>query len=310
MTSRFPAPHWNLAAATLLLVLGLGATTALAQGVTQASPPYRVGDQVSRPEIISSTRPVYTELARRARVSGTVIVEAIIDEQGDIVNTRVLKGQPLGLDQAAVDAVKTWKFKPAMLNGKPVKVYYVLTVNFQVDNSSLLGPQLSRFLQANPEFAEHLKARRYTEAAAFLDRRAAERSAEPELTTARCYVLLVPGRLEEAWEVARSYRGPDPYEMLALVGSFAQARASYDTGLSPEGRAAVLEIGLQAATMALEVRGEGLDATISKALLLQEKAKLTRDPAERQALEDEAAQLRQHALEIQARAREAAGNNR
>ncbi len=310
MASRFRASYWCLAVAALLLVLGFGAAAALAQGVTQASPPERVGDNVSRPEIIHQVAPVYTELARRARVSGTVIVEAIIDEQGDVVNTRVLKEQPLGLDQAAVEAVKAWKFKPAMKAGKPVKVYYVLTVNFQVDNSSLLGPQLTRFLKANPEFAEHLEARRYAEAAAFLDRRAAERSAEPELTTARCYVLLVPGRLEEAWEVARSYRGPDPYEMLALVGGFAQARASYDTGLSPEERAAVLEIGLQAATMALEVRREGLDATISKALLLREKAKLTGDPAERQSLEDEAAQLQRQALELQARAREAAGNNR
>lgn len=304
------ASHWHLAVAALLLVLGVGAAAALAQGVMQASPPERVGDKVSPPQKIAGVAPVYTELARRARVSGTVVVEAIIDEQGDVVNARVLKGQPLGLDQAAVDAIKTWKFKPALKEGKPVKVYYVLTVNFQVDNSPILGPQLRRFLQANPEFAEHLQARRYAEAAAFLDRRAAERSAEPELTTARCYLLLVPGRLEDAWEVARSYRGPDPYEMLALVGSFAQARASYDMVLSPEGRAAVLEIGLQAATMALEVRRDGLDATISKALLLQEKAKLTRDPAERQALEDEAAQLRQQALEIQARAREAAGANR
>lgn len=310
MTSRFRAPRWCLAVVVLLLVLGVGAAAALAQGVTQASPPERVGDNVSRPEIIHSVAPVYTELARRARVTGTVIVEAIIDEQGDVVNVRVLKGQPMGLDQAAVDAVKTWKFKPAMKGGKPVKVYYVLTVNFQLDDFALPGPQLQKFLNTNPEFAEDLRAKRYTEAAALLDRRAAERSAEPELTTARCYVLLVPGRLEDAWEVARSYRGPDPYEMLALVGSFAQARASHDTVLSPEGRAAVLEIGLQAATMALEVRRDGLDAMISKALLLQEKATLTRDPAERQALEDEAAQLRQQALEIQARAREAAGNNR
>ena len=132
MTSRFPAPHWCLAVAALLLVLGVGATAALAQGVNQASPPYPVGGDVTRPEIISSTKPVYTELARRARVSGTVIVESIINEQGDVVNVRVLKGQPLGLDQAAVDAIKTWKFKPAMKAGKPVKVYYVLTVNFQV----------------------------------------------------------------------------------------------------------------------------------------------------------------------------------
>lgn len=304
------ASHWNLIAAALLLFLGVGATAALAQDKTQASPPYRVEGNVTRPEIISAPRPVYTELARRARVSGTVIVEAIIDEQGDVVNVRVLKGQPMGLDKATVDAVKTWKFKPATLAGKPVKVYYVLTVNFQVDNSPRVGPQLQKFLQANPEFAEHLKAKRYTEAAALLDRRSGERSAEPELTTARCYLLLKQGRLEDAWEVARSYRGPDPYEMLALVGAFAQERASYDKVLSPEGRAAVIEQGLQAGTMALEARAEGLDAMISKTLLLREKAKVTRDPAERQALEAEVAQLQRQILELQDRARGNGGNNR
>ena len=114
MTSRFPAPHWPLAVAALLLSLGVGAAAVAAQDATPAGPPYRVGDGVSRPEIISATHPVYTELARRARVTGTVIVEAIINEQGDIENVRVLKGQPMGLDQAAVEAVKTWMFKPAM----------------------------------------------------------------------------------------------------------------------------------------------------------------------------------------------------
>lgn len=307
---RSRAFRWNVIAAALLLFLGVGAMAALAQGVTQASPPYRVEGKVTRPEKIAGVAPVYTELARRARVTGTVILEAIIDEQGDVVNVRVLKGQPMGLDKAAVEAVKTWKFKPATLEGKPVKVYYVLTVNFQVDNSPRIGPQLQKFLQANPELAEHLKAKRYTEAAAFLDRRATERTAEPEITTARCYLLLLQGRLDDAWEVSRSYRGPDPYEMLALVGAFAQERASYDKVLSPEGRAAVIEQGLQAATMALEARAEGLDAIISKVLLLREKAKVTRDPAERQALEAEVAQLQRQILELQDRAREAAGHNR
>jgi TonB family protein len=312
MTSRFPAPHWHLAVAALLLSLGVGAMAALAQAqeATPASPPYRVGDGVSRPELISATHPVYTELARRNRVTGTVIVEAIINEQGGIENVRVLKGQPMGLDQAAVDAVKTWKFKPAMKDGKPVKVYYVLTVNFQLDDFASPGPQLQKFLNTNPEFAEDLRAKRYTEAAAFLDRLAKERPAEPEITTARCYLLLKQGRFDDAWELARGYRGPDPYEMLALVGGFAYQRASRDKVLSPEGRAAVIEIGLQAETMALEARREGLDAMVSKSLLLREKAKLTSNPTERQALEAEAAQLQRQVKDIQAKAREAAGNNR
>lgn len=307
MTPRFRAPHWFLAVVALLLVLGVGAMAALAQDTAPADQPYRVGDNVSRPEIISSPAPVYTELARRARVTGTVIVEAIIDEKGDVVNVRVLKGQPMGLDQAAVDAIKTWKFKPAMKEGKPVKVYYVLTVNFQVDDSPFPGPRLEKFLHANPELEEALRAKRYTEAAAFLNRLAKERPAEPELTTARCYLLLSQGRLEDAWGVARSYRGPDPYEMLALVGDFAVERVErveHDNVLSPEGRGAVIEIGIQAETMALAARKEDLFAMIHKASLLREKAKLTPDPAERKALEDEAAQLKQRVKELMIKARE------
>ena len=100
-----------------------------AAGVYDA--PQRVGGDVTRPEKISGPTPVYTELARKARVEGTVIVEAIIDAEGNVADARVLKGLPMGLDRAAVDAVQKWKFKPAMLKGKPVKVYYTLTVNFK-----------------------------------------------------------------------------------------------------------------------------------------------------------------------------------
>jgi len=87
---------------------------------------------VSRPELIQDARPVYTEAARRARISGPVIIEAIIDQQGNVTNTRILKALPMGLDKAAEDAVKKRRYKPALLNGRPVKVYMVVTVNFQL----------------------------------------------------------------------------------------------------------------------------------------------------------------------------------
>ena len=68
--------------------------------------PQRVGGDVKAPTTISRVDPQYTELARKARVEGIVILEAIIDRNGNVTDARVLKPLPLGLDQAALEAVK------------------------------------------------------------------------------------------------------------------------------------------------------------------------------------------------------------
>ncbi len=94
--------------------------------------PIMVGGDVKKPVRVHDPQPSYTELARRARIQGVVIVQAIIDKTGNVTAVKVLKGLPMGLDQATVDAIKRWRFKPATLNGKPVEVYYNLTVNFQL----------------------------------------------------------------------------------------------------------------------------------------------------------------------------------
>ena len=94
--------------------------------------PIQVGGDVTKPEKISAPDPQYTEIARKARIQGVVIVQAIIDKEGNVVNVKVLKGLPMGLAEEAVAAIKTWKFKPATLNGKPVDVYFNLTVNFRL----------------------------------------------------------------------------------------------------------------------------------------------------------------------------------
>jgi protein TonB len=92
--------------------------------------PIRVTGAVTRPVLLDGPQPRYTEMARRAGLQGTVIVEAIIDESGHVTDVRILKALPLGLDQAAVEAVKSWRFRAATLGGRPVKVYYTLTANF------------------------------------------------------------------------------------------------------------------------------------------------------------------------------------
>jgi len=97
-----------------------------------SAPPYRVGGDVKAPVLINRVEPAYTEEARQARIMGIVIVEATIGQDGLVKNVRVLKPLPFGLDQAAVDAVKQWTFKPATFNGQPVDVLFNLTVNFKL----------------------------------------------------------------------------------------------------------------------------------------------------------------------------------
>lgn len=95
--------------------------------------PVRVGGNVKAPIAVLRVDPVYTEVARKARVHGIVIIEAVIDRQGNVTEARVLKPLGMGLDQAALTAIKRWKFQPGTLNGQPVPVYYNLTVNFRIE---------------------------------------------------------------------------------------------------------------------------------------------------------------------------------
>ena len=93
-----------------------------------------VGGAVSRPVQRTGQPPRYTKVAQRARIEGTVVLAAVIDERGRVSEVRVLRGLPMGLDQAAVDTVQDWTFEPAKLGGRPVKVYYTLTVKFQLQS--------------------------------------------------------------------------------------------------------------------------------------------------------------------------------
>lgn len=104
--------------------------------VPVAAPPQdeilTVGGAVSRPVLRTGQPPRYPKVALRARIQGDVVLQAVIDERGRVSDVRVLRGLPMGLDQAAVDTVQGWTFEPAKLNGRSVKVYYTLTVKFQL----------------------------------------------------------------------------------------------------------------------------------------------------------------------------------
>ena len=89
----------------------------------------RVSQGVTAGLVIHTVQPMYPPLARTARVQGAVQLAAIIGKDGTIQNLHVISGHPL-LTQAALDAVKQWRYKPYILNGEPVEVDTQITVNF------------------------------------------------------------------------------------------------------------------------------------------------------------------------------------
>jgi protein TonB len=89
----------------------------------------RVSQGVTQGMVLHRVQPTYPPLARTARVQGSVILAAIIGKDGSIQNLHVISGHPL-LTQAALDAVKQWKYRPYILNGEPVEVDTQVTVNF------------------------------------------------------------------------------------------------------------------------------------------------------------------------------------
>jgi TonB family protein len=91
----------------------------------------RAVGNIKLPQLIKLVDPVYPEKARQAQVEGTVILEVRADERGNIEDARILRSIPV-LDQAAIDAVKQWKYEPLIINGTPRKVVFTVTVRFML----------------------------------------------------------------------------------------------------------------------------------------------------------------------------------
>src|SRR5256886_1822663 len=94
------------------------------------SPP--IGGQVQPARLLKSVQPVYPQMARSSHAAGDVTVDALIDADGNVTNWKAVSGPPI-LRQAAIDAIKQWKYDPARLDGRPVAIHLTLTVRFHVD---------------------------------------------------------------------------------------------------------------------------------------------------------------------------------
>ncbi len=102
---------------------------------TQSSPAspqrVRVSQGVSAGLLVKKVAPQYPEDARQARIQGTVVLHALIDKYGDVVDLSLVSGHPM-LAPAAIKAVKKWKYRPYLLNGQPMTVETQIVVNFQL----------------------------------------------------------------------------------------------------------------------------------------------------------------------------------
>jgi TonB family protein len=94
---------------------------------------YRVGGDVSAPKLVFVPDPQYSEEARQAKYQGVCVVSLIVDAQGNPMRVLVVRHLGMGLDQKAVEAVKGYRFEPAMRFGKPVAVAVDVEVNFRLN---------------------------------------------------------------------------------------------------------------------------------------------------------------------------------
>jgi len=109
-----------------------GVPGGVADAVPQPTGPLPIGGDVSAPVEIERVSPVYPPLARAAGSQGVVVLMAVIRRDGTVGDVKVVRGLGMGLSEAAVEAVRQWRYKPALQNGVPVDVYMSVAVQFRL----------------------------------------------------------------------------------------------------------------------------------------------------------------------------------
>lgn len=100
------------------------------QGAPKA--PVRVGGNIRAPKAIVQVKPEYPLVARQSRIQGTVSIDAILDERGNVQEMKIVSGPPL-LYQAALEALRRWRYEPTYLNDQAIPVQLLVTITFQLN---------------------------------------------------------------------------------------------------------------------------------------------------------------------------------
>jgi len=112
-------------------VAALGLVLAGSASAQQEEKRMKVSSELQQAKLVSSAMPLYPVLAKRGRVEGTVRLTATIDKDGKVDKVETVSGHPI-LEQAAVEAVKKWRYRPTVLNGEPVEVVTTIDVIFKL----------------------------------------------------------------------------------------------------------------------------------------------------------------------------------
>jgi periplasmic protein TonB len=101
--------------------------------IVKQEPPKKltISSGVMQGNLLQKITPQYPAIAKAARIQGTVVLQATISKQGTIENLRVVSGPPM-LTQAALDAVRQWRYRPYLLNNEPVEVETTVNVVFNL----------------------------------------------------------------------------------------------------------------------------------------------------------------------------------
>jgi periplasmic protein TonB len=97
--------------------------------------PVRIGGQIQAPALVKRVEPIYPDLAVLAKVTGTVILEAVVTVDGSVESVRVLRSVKF-LDNAAIEALKQWRYSPLVLNGEPTPFVLTVTLSFSIKSST------------------------------------------------------------------------------------------------------------------------------------------------------------------------------
>ncbi len=113
-----------------------GETPAAATAAPATAAPERIhmGGSIEAAKLIAATHPEYPESARAKGIQGEVLMEAVISKDGIPVSLKVISSPDDALAKAALEAVKTWRYKPTLLNGKPIEVVTTITVNYELQD--------------------------------------------------------------------------------------------------------------------------------------------------------------------------------